>query len=216
MTTEILQLAQDMNAENDIYLLSKMAKCHLSGAAFIRTEWDEKIASTDKSIRQLSLKLQRAFPKGGHWLFIGDRRWQPDNRIARHKKLWAALLSRRIKVPEGERRDEVIVSSSEGIKHFGLIKCEPILDSAIASILRSGLATQLIFAEESVAIEVSKHLLSSGWEHKGNGPPEKIIDLLCEYDMFTYLPLGWFDDRESGCAVLAKASLASLPFPELI
>ena len=39
-----------------------------------------------------------------------------------------------------------------------------------------------------------------------------VASLIVSEDMFAYLPLGWFDDRESGCAVLAREKLIASCF----
>ncbi len=214
MSTETFQLAHDISVDNDLYVLNRKTKSLLSGAAFIWTEWEDKLQTTEKALGLLSRRLQPAFPAFSHWLFVGHRSWQPDNRIVRHRKLWTAITSKGINIPDGERVSEVIVSSENGIKFFGLIKCASIASPSVASILRTGWETQLIFAEESVAMSASKFLLLNGWDHIGNAPPDKIVDLICENDIFAYLPLGWFDDRESGCAVIAKERLIFSSFAE--
>lgn len=214
MTTEIFQFAHDVSVENDLYVLNRKTKCLLSGAAFIWNEWEDKLQTTEKALDLLSRRLQSKLPAFNHWLFIGHKNWQPDNQVVRHRKLWSAITSKGTSIPDGKKVSEVMVSSENGIKYFGLIKCESIASPSVASILRSNWETQLIFAEESVAMTSSEFLLSNGWEHIGNAPSDKIIDLICERDILAYLPLGWFDDRESGCAVIAKGKFISSSFPE--
>jgi len=215
MTTDgVFQFAPDINVNNDVYVLDKKSTNKLSAVAFVDLNWKEKVEATKKAIDILGSRLQQTFPRNSHWLFIGHRNWQADTKIVRHKKLWAYLLARDLKIPDGEKINEVMVSSEHGIKYVGLIKCTSISEVALASVLRSGLETQLIFAREDVAMGVSEILLPSGWEHKAHAPAEKVVDLLCDKDIFGYLPLGWFDDRESGCAVIAKPELICLPFPE--
>ena len=215
MTTEILQLAGDLNRDNPVYVLDRVATCTLSGAAYIWNNWEDKINTTERASATLSARLVSVFPDFSHWLFIGNRIWQPDNRVVRHRKLWSVLEAKSIALPAGEKFDEILVAGEQGIKYFGAIKCDSIVGCSIASTLRSSWETQLVFADQLSSVEVSKALLPEGFEHRNNAPPEKIIDVLCDNNVFAYLPLGWFDDRESGCAVFASRRLMVSLFPEL-
>jgi hypothetical protein len=204
-----------MNAENEVYLLSPKAKCTLSGAAYVWNDWEDKVAATDRAVARFSRGLEVAYPSFYHWLFIGHRNWQRDDRIVRHRKLWSALRAKGVRIPIGQEQSEIVISSEHGIKYFGLLKCDSVIDCSVGAILRSGWETQLVFASQSAVMAASESLLLGGFEHATNAPPEKVIDVLCGQDVFAYLPIGWFDDRRSGCALIAKVSLMVTIFPGL-
>jgi hypothetical protein len=213
MTTSVFTRSLDLNVDNSIYNLRGKAKCVLGAAAYNWRGWENKVETTEEALRLLSPELERAFPHFSHWLLLGHRSWLENTRIARHKKLWSSQALQGVKLPEGRRMSEFEVEEGGRVKYFSAIKCESICDKVIAPILRSRLEAKLIFSDVLEDNINFISLLSIGFCSIGVAPSDQILDFICYNNAFYYLPFGSFDDRESGCAVIAKGNLMSLCFP---
>lgn len=216
MITDNVLFTADINGDNKVWNLFSKASCSLSAAAYVENGWEEKVRSTARGVAILSKQLVAMVPAINHWLFIGQGAWKPDNRISRHKKLWKSLSERGIELPAGPRLDEVLIESDDGIKYFSAIKCTSLIPEQISPILRSGWEAQLIAMEDVDAEFSVDFLLSQGWEEKGRTPSSKVLDLLCNRSVFAYWPIGWFDDRQSGCGLIAQPTRLGTCFPEFL
>jgi hypothetical protein len=214
MITDQVVFTPDINNEDKIWNLLNRPTCKLSGAAYVENGWEEKVGATARGLAIIGDRLIAMAPKVNHWLFIGQGAWKPNNRVSRFKRLWKSLSEKGVELPAGERMDEFLIESDDGIKYFSAIKCASVMPKQISSVLRSGWETQLIAMEDSNSEFAVDFLLSRGWQQKGNTPAAEVLSLICNKDIFAYWPLGWFDDRQGGCGLIAQPTTLSACFPE--
>jgi hypothetical protein len=147
--------------------------------------------------------LASGLPELGLWLLVGQR-WQPDTVMARHKRLWKLLESRGIALPSDKHREELCMTSDEGIRFFGIARIAPTETEAAYNIMKAS-ALALLIAARSDAPPTVEEYLGLGWD----GPGYTGADFWRDVGSATVrrggaiLQLfGEFDDREVGVDVI--------------
>jgi hypothetical protein len=141
-----------------------------------------------------------------HRLMVGHTAWQPDNRITRYNKLWASMTKGGVPLPSGQRSEEVLITGEGGIKFFGYIDCDENQFATILGVLRSERACTLVLPCTEDAKTTLAQSVRRGWSWSGRTalPPSEFLQAACKTDLLVYVPIGDFDDREWGCAIIAR------------
>jgi len=206
MTTSLqVRRARDVFVENDVIRIAREKSAtglDVAGAAWLAV--DESVIEAHR--RSLSHAASLAVTKlAGYvlWLLAGSTAWQPDSRIARHRKLWGSLEARGLATPFGRAAAEGVVEGAEGIRFFGALQLG--LDSldAVVAILEAEPVSHLVALKVSDE-EVATVLAQGGWARSGFGPSAEVLASVCSADGTVFWPVGGFDDREAGCVAFAK------------
>lgn len=139
----------------------------------------------------------------GHvlWLLACDSLAQPDSRIVRHRKLWGALKSQGLTVPDGRVLPEHVVGTPDGVRHFGAMQLGlRSFDPAVA-VLHAEPASHIVAMRENDE-PVVERLSANGWGRPPFGPSPDVISAVCSAEGVVLWPVGAFDDREAGAVAI--------------
>lgn len=138
------------------------------------------------------------------WLFIGSSGVQPDTRIVRYRKLWAALRLRGVEVAYGSDYKEVVQEGEGGISFFGAVRLSELsLESSVHAILKEN-CSYIVILPKGTEVEAT---LSMGW----TGQLSEDLDFVCcvaRLNGFVLKKIGAFDDNEWGCFCVGPVELA--------
>lgn len=217
-----LCLAADASQDNPVYVLQHPLAAQLAAAAL---EWPwpggDRSGMTAAALTRLQQRLAACECAGAYWLLIGHRAWQPDNRIFRHrfKDVAAGLAERGAVVASSAATASAVFACANGVKAAALLRLdnlEAATTMTVASLLRGDWACELIVGPETAARALFAVFASPDWHQQGRAPAAALIELLVRHPMLAFLPLGWFDDAEVGCALLGQRALLGRVFPQLL
>jgi hypothetical protein len=183
--------------------------CTLAGGCLLV---EDKHVDTEEMILDAAiLRVQSGIRGARHVLMAGQDTWQPNTRIARYHGLWK-YLAKLSAIPAGERSEELLIESSEGIRFFGYIEsCEHSV-SELVRMLRAVRTCTLIALSPSVPSKAITDLLHRGWHQEGVAPPLDLLRAACVHELVIYSPLGFFDDRERGFAMIGRPQILGTVF----
>lgn len=196
-------VARNLSVPNDVLRLPSAGEigCVLSGGCLLASEGgrdaQEMVLDWLMSLAQHQLSGVR------HRLMVGHDSWQPDTRITRHHKLWASMM-KRVPLPSGQKSEEFLITGECGIKFFGYIDCDENQSATILSVLRSERACTLVLPCTQDAKTTLTLSVRRGWNRMTALPPSEFIQAACTTDLLVYAPVGDFDDRRWGCAIIAR------------
>lgn len=212
LDTDHLQFASNINQDNEVYIIKRAASTPISAAALVSSHWENKSTATLRAIIFFAQHLLSCRPELRPWVLLAHTCPQPDNGILRYKGL-AKLV-----VADGFAAEQVvaqsIVTSGDGIKLAGLLKPDVTQYAEMARLLRSGWQAHLFYADEETAQAITADFFTTIWLCDRHAPAPQFLEHLAAHDAFAAHPLGWFDDREGGCALLARPHLLAPIFPE--
>jgi hypothetical protein len=215
VTAHSLQFTPDISVDNDAYVDRDCMECRLAALLYVWNSWESKTFTTTHALEMLLERIRISRLALEPWLFVGTG-WCEDNRVSRYKTIWKRLSENGASLSQAEEIQNVIFSSRKGIKQFGLMRCTNADPGDMASLLRSGWETQLIFAEEAKAEAAAARILANDWKRTHHMLGSSVRSAVCDLDLLAFVPFGEFDDGESGAAVLARRQLLERIFPELI
>lgn len=197
------RVARNLSVANDVLRLPSISEvgCILSGGCLLASHGARDAQET--VLDGLMSLAQGQLHDARHWLMVGHDSWQPDTRITRHHKLWGSM-AKRISLPTGQRSEEFLILGESGIKFFGYIDCDENQSRTILEVLRSERACTLVLPCSQDAKKALTLSARRGWSRMTPLPPREFIDAACSTDLLLYAPLGAFDDRRWGCAIVAR------------
>ncbi len=214
MTTEDYSHSQDICNSDGVYFSTTKTTCTLSAVLYEWNDWEPKKATTARALLKIIERQRKYWPAAAPRMFVGHSAWLADTRVSRHKSLWSQLNSVVELRVDSKFIKESIIESAEGIKHFVFFECCAMQPDDIAELLRSGWEAQLIFSELNVAESAAHTMLHADWGRKSQ-EIGVIAELACELDLLAFMPVGWFDDRQSGGALVGKIGSLRHMYQEL-
>ncbi len=206
MTTSIFRhVARNLFVENDVYCLQQSERHPEFSVAGIC--W---LCETD-NVRAAHLCcgehiIADYFPDSSNlelWLLAGNSAWQDDNRVRRWYKFWKSLRRNGILPPPGKQTNEHLIVSLDGIKWFSAVQFDtPGYPQAMQVVYYEIVSVIAAFPKNSEALVDS--IVHKGWERSPHGPPLDILPSIIDGHGLLLWPIGAFDDREAGVAVLGK------------
>jgi hypothetical protein len=209
MTTDLRMLrAANVFVDNDVLRLpsdASAAGLELAGAAWLTTGEPAKDAHR-RSLRHAMQRLLASESPYSLWLLVCHTAWQIDSRLVRHRRLWGSLKARGLEIPFGRDAGEHLIEGSEGLRFFGALQLAPTSVASVAAILEAEPASHLVALNERCNT-IAKALVERGWPRTHAGPDSDVLRAVCGENGIVFWPIGAFDDREAGFAVIAKPPL---------
>ena len=209
MTTDIkTAIAQDLFVKNEVMNFDRVAS--LAAKPLAGKGW-QAVGSSPHEALLLVLRLvltlmKEKLPHLELWLIAGTSAWQPNTRVVRYYKLWAALKARGLDIPtDSPSMDEVLVESDRGLKFFGAIKLSEFAQDSIAQALLEEHCTYLAAMPGHVSPSA---LLKIGWSGELSGDAT-LIDFLAEADGLLLKQTGEFEAHERGVVAIGRPSLVN-------
>lgn len=201
--------SMDLTRKNDVLLLPKSVGCVLAGACLVETNGDS--ATKKKAISQLCHIAKRNFPSMRLWLLAGHESWQPDNRIVRRRRLWSSLAMDSLLI--GEKANEYVVESGNGIKFFGFIECLNYNIQELVEIIEHEASCTLIASSGEDVASMLDTVARLGWDRQSiHHPPVELLKLGCKSEIMIFETIGRFDDQEVGGVLIARPETISSIF----
>ena len=208
MTTDIKTAsAKDIFVKNEVVNLDRVSL--VAAKPLAGMGW-QAVASSPQEALLLALRvvlalLKEKLPHLEIWLLAGTSVWQPNTRIVRYYKLWAALKMRGLDIQtDSPSMEEVSVESDRGLKFFGAMKLSEFAqDSIIAKTLLEERCTYLVAMPSHFS---PSPLLNIGWSGELSDDA-KLIDFLAEADGLLLKQMGEFEAHERGVVAIGHPSL---------
>lgn len=209
MTTDIrVASALDLSRENEVINLGARVAGNspiLSGLRL--TVVDSEPYNSILDVFRFTFGLvYREFPGYRIWVLVGNAAWQPDTRIVRYRKLWAALKMRGVEVTHAEDFCEVMKESGGRLKFFGAARLSELsIHSVVGVVLKERCSYLIVLPINETPFE----LLEMGWSGD--------IDDLYLFAPFLFRrrglamrTVGEFDDEERGLVVVGPSEIVTI------
>lgn len=209
MTTDIKTAsAQDLFVKNEVMNLDRAS---LIEAKPLAGKGWQAVASSPPEALSLILKvvlalMKEKLPHLELWLLAGTSAWQPNTRVVRYYKLWAALKMRGLEMATNSpSKEEVSVESDKGLKFFGAMKLSECAQDSIVRILLAEHCTYLAAMPSHFSPSA---LLNIGWSGELNDDA-RLIGFLAEADGLLLKQTGEFEAYERGLVAIGRPPLVS-------
>lgn len=206
MTTDpFIEVAINANHDNDVYSIRHTAELGSNlAAALLLTKSNELISSHAYAMEVLYNKVLSCMPNAQPWILLSNGSMVRPSRIIQHHKLWRGLQNSGIALPSGTRTMEHTTSTADGIQFFGAIKLDNVDFDEIATLMSCHSSAYFMILQSNPQIE---EILKTGWSYEPRHPPIELLHSVASNPSFLILPLGKFDDIESGAVILSTPSL---------
>lgn len=189
-------ITPDVTEHNEAYNISKAELKTIENTTVAAFSW--LASASDGRLPVLKLILNKLAGKSNRyttWLLIGDSCWKPRNRITQYYKLWGSLSKRGLlDGMNGNRTDEVMVESVEGIKFFAALKMSELTATSIIPLVEVNFNSYVVCLPEKISID---NIIATGWENE-QGVDVPLLKRVVESDGILIKSVGHFDDREKG------------------
>lgn len=209
MTTNIhAASALDLSRENEVINLGAWATGNYPTLAGVR--WtvasSESYDSLVEVFRFTFGLIYRELPSYRIWVLVGNAAWQPDTRIVRYRKLWAALKVRGVEVKHAEDFYEIVKESGCRLKFFGTARLSELSIQSVVEVVLEERCSYLIVLPVN---ETPFELLEMGWSGD--------IDDLYLFAPFLFRKsgmamrvVGEFDDAERGLVAVGPSEIVKI------
>ena len=210
-------LARNLFEENDVLRLpqtSQMASTGMPEIAGIEIKinrngdstWPTRISAIEIALRTIHSSLSN----WQIWLLGCHGTWQPDSRIVSYRKLWKSLETRGLKLPKGNRLEELEQKTDEGQRWFSGIEIDINEISLIGPILNDEPYSIITIFPNGVVPDL-KTIMDNGWvsvRDSGLNGWASIATEICRSGGVLLRPFGEFDDVEVGIDIFSTWLLA--------
>lgn len=186
-----------------ISILSALAQYQCAGLEVTVGEVRESVAKS-MSLDYLRRVTRRVIDDPACWIIAGHAASQPDNRIVRHRKLWASLGVNVSASPE--LLQEWPVPAEDGLRFFGAIRSDLIADELLLNLWKNFSTVWLLMARD-FDLTAIQHELALGWGDSRIRIPDEILRCASEHDAFLVRDFGPTDNFDQGMIVIARDKL---------
>jgi hypothetical protein len=202
----------DVTIMNSVFVYRRALRLNLvvTAAVYISTVfWPSPTRDAHRSgILQACGVLAKHSSTHDVWLVAGHSGTQPDSAVPRNRALWKSLRLCGVERPDGDTIPEHAVTLDGGLRFFAAVKLDWDNIEAAFPVLEVGDASTLVLLKRSSEALVAE-LVRKGWDNQPYAPDPAIVTAALSADGVVFVPIGFFDDRECGVAVLGSASLLS-------
>lgn len=210
MTTDGNKSNSDFNYAIRQYDIDKSAICELARIELTWNNFEEKVSTTGLAIDMLEQRISFGKYKEYNfipWLFF-DSDWRDDNRILRHRGCWREVKGLQGDEFDRSRKIEIVNEDDRKLRFVCGIECGGFDSITVSSVIRSiPRRSQMLFIDVSCLDNVLCSIGKMSLIHRTNFIAEDVVRIICDHDVFAFQPIGWFDDRESGGALISREDL---------
>jgi hypothetical protein len=163
--------------------------------------------------RRLIDRVTLMFPEYCFYILAINSAPQPDTRIARYRKFWGGLTAGGLRVPEGKEIASFVLVSDATLRFTSVLRVELEASPIALEVVELERECHLIAVDGgNNAEKILVSLAESGWITDRWLPSVEVVRQVCAANGLVFWPVGQFDDRESGMAVVGRAALVDLLF----
>ncbi|MBB1287296.1 hypothetical protein HRH25_23170 [Flavisolibacter sp. BT320] len=193
---------EDVCSPNDVLFINVGEDCICPSAIAWAIVNKRSIDETRRDAISLALnKVKEMLPDWEKWLIVSNKALQPDTKIVRHLGLWKSIERRSIKFNSGERTEETLVLTKNGLKFIGAIKWNDHEFDDVLALMREEYA--IIALVPQMATNSSKNIIQNLQGYSGDNIVSKIIQSVCLENGVALSVFGEFDDPEIVVALIS-------------
>lgn len=196
----------DVFADNEVINIHGAAlDCDIDISAKSWLLESPSVESMLKLFRDIYISVGAEFSGWRGWLVVRNSAWQPNTKVVRHRKLWAALKFRGFDVVGGCDFQENSVESVSGVKFSGAVRISDASIESVIKILLNERCSYIVFLPEDV---VAENIIDAEW----SGDISQDIKLIYSVSVVKGMLLdlvGEFDDFEKGFSIFGRRDVVN-------